>query len=61
MKLGGRRRGRIKAAVRGMSLRTRLLLVIGVLAASTRVLGLYARLGYRDHAIRIRKKLGPTA
>ena len=35
--------------------------VIGVLAASERVHGLYARLGYRDHAIRMRKKLGPPA
>jgi len=31
--------------------------VIGVLAASTRAHGLYNRLGYRDHAIRLRKKL----
>ena len=35
--------------------------VIGVLAASERVHGLYARLGDRDHAIRMRKKLGPPA
>ena len=35
--------------------------VIGVLAASTRVHALYARLGYRDRAIRMRKKLGPPA
>ena len=33
--------------------------VIGVLAASTRVHALYARLGYRDRAIRMRKKLDP--
>jgi ribosomal protein S18 acetylase RimI-like enzyme len=33
--------------------------VIGVLTASTRVHGLYARLGYRDHAIRMRKRLDP--
>ena len=36
-------------------------IVIGVLAASTRVHALYARLGYRDRAIRMRKKLGPPA
>jgi ribosomal protein S18 acetylase RimI-like enzyme len=35
--------------------------VIGVLAASTRVHGLYTRLGYRDHAIRMRRKLEPPA
>ena len=35
--------------------------VIGVLAASTRVHALYARLGYRDRAIRLRKKLDPPA
>ena len=31
--------------------------VIGVLAQSARVHALYNRLGYRDHAIRLRKKL----
>jgi hypothetical protein len=34
--------------------------VIGVLAKSTRVHGLYNRLGYHDHAIRLRKKLQST-
>jgi ribosomal protein S18 acetylase RimI-like enzyme len=31
--------------------------VIGVLAKSTRVHALYNRLGYRDHAVKLRKKL----
>jgi len=31
--------------------------VIGVLAQNTRVKGLYNRLGYRDYAVRLRKKL----
>jgi ribosomal protein S18 acetylase RimI-like enzyme len=32
-------------------------IIIGVLAKSTRVKGLYNRLGYGDHALRLRKKL----
>jgi GNAT superfamily N-acetyltransferase len=31
--------------------------VIGVLVKNTRAHALYARLGYRDHAVRLRKKL----
>jgi ribosomal protein S18 acetylase RimI-like enzyme len=31
--------------------------VIGVLVQNTRVKGLYSRLGYRDYAVRLRKKL----
>jgi ribosomal protein S18 acetylase RimI-like enzyme len=31
--------------------------VIGVLVQNTRVKGLYNRLGYRDYAVRLRKKL----
>ena len=43
------------ARARGLAI-----VVIGVLAKSTRVHGLYNRLGYHDHAIRLRKKLQST-
>ena len=33
--------------------------MIGALAQNTRVKGLYNRLGYRDYAVRLRKKLAP--
>jgi ribosomal protein S18 acetylase RimI-like enzyme len=52
--IGSRLIAALEDAARARGLGT---VVIGVLAASTRVHGLYARLGYRDHAIRMRKKL----
>jgi ribosomal protein S18 acetylase RimI-like enzyme len=56
--IGSRLIAALEDAARTRGLAT---VVIGVLAASTRVHGLYARLGYRDRAIRMRKKLGPPA
>jgi ribosomal protein S18 acetylase RimI-like enzyme len=52
--IGAQLVGAMEDAARARGLAT---VVIGVLAASERVHGLYNRLGYRDHAIRLRKKL----
>ena len=52
--IGSQLIGGMEDAARARGLRT---VVIGVLAASERVHELYNRLGYRDHAIRLRKKL----
>jgi ribosomal protein S18 acetylase RimI-like enzyme len=52
--IGSRLIAAMEDAARARGLTT---VVIGVLAASERVHGLYNRLGYRDHAIRLRKKL----
>ena len=56
--IGSRLVAALEDAARARGLAT---VVIGVLAASRRVHRLYGRLGYRDHAIRMRKKLGPPA
>jgi len=56
--IGSRLVAALEDAARARGLATA---VIGVLAASRRVHRLYGRLGYRDHAIRMRKKLGPPA
>ena len=56
--IGSRLIAALEDAARARGLAT---MVIGVLAASRRVHGLYSRLGYRDHAIRMRKKLDPPA
>lgn len=52
--IGSQLIGAMEDAARARGLRT---VVIGVLAASERVHELYNRLGDRDHAIRLRKKL----
>ena len=54
--IGSRLIEALEDAARARGLAT---VVIGGLALSIRVHGLYARLGYRDHAIRMRKKLSP--
>ena len=54
--IGSRLIAALENAARARGLTT---VVIGVLAASRRVHGLYTRLGYRDHAIRMRKNLSP--
>ena len=52
--IGSRLIAAMEDAARARGLAT---VVIGVLAASTRVHAALRRLGYRDHAIRMRKKL----